>query len=100
VTRAAGLHKLVGQVDQLARQVAEIQTRLAALVAAEDRPETRPAKRKQRWVGPVDAATHAARVEVHLKRFMLAMQLGIDPRSNSLRRGIIRTHPTFHAGCR
>lgn len=75
------LRQIAVRVDRVQRQVAELQTQLAAMIDAEARPQprTKPAKRKERWVGPVPAEIREARLDVWWKRVHLARDVGILP---------------------
>jgi hypothetical protein len=67
---AARLRRIAGELAELAE----------ALEGEErEQPIPRPARRRQRWTGPVDPAIRQQREEAFLRYFTLSMSLGRDP---------------------
>jgi hypothetical protein len=74
------LRQFAIMLDRVQRQVAELQTLLATLIAAEDQPpQPTPGRRRKRWIGPVDPTILQQREEMFLQYFRLSMSLGRDP---------------------
>ena len=61
-------------------QFARMRTDLVALAEAEGKPRVTPAtKRRARWVGPVDDAERTKRQDAWSARYILALELRLDP---------------------
>jgi hypothetical protein len=65
---------------QVQGQFARLRTDLVALIEAESKPKRTPApKRRERWTGPVDDAERTKRQSTWSARYILALELGLDP---------------------
>ncbi|MGA7239436.1 MAG: hypothetical protein WBY44_27390 [Bryobacteraceae bacterium] len=61
-------------------QFARLRADLAILIEAEGRPKQTPAaKRRERWTGPVNDAERGRRQDAWSRRYLLAMELRLDP---------------------
>ena len=65
---------------QVQGQFARMRTDLVALIEAEGKPKRTAAKpRAPRWVGPVDVEIRKQRQGAWSARYLLALELGLDP---------------------
>jgi hypothetical protein len=65
---------------QVQGQFARLRTDLVALIEAESKPKRTPApKRRERWVGPVDDKERGKRQDAWSARYVLALELRLDP---------------------